>query len=79
MELQSSLQNIDFSLSQKMEPSGVTFCPSECLEIAKKHLTEPQAGAKQYRLILPESAEALRWFVLPQEVSATIDAKKLAS
>ncbi|CAH0992409.1 Cysteine desulfurase [Sinobacterium norvegicum] len=80
MTMASCLQQLDFSQRHTDdELSNETFCLQQCLDTAKQLLTTPQPGAQQYRLELPASAEALRWFALPQQVAAAFNSNELAS
>ena len=69
MQLTSSLDNFDFSapLAAHNHADKVNLAPY--LQAAKAQLKQPNPTAERYSLTLPESARALRWFVLPQEVA----------
>lgn len=60
------------NLAEAVPSSAAAFDSSSLpayLEEAHRELTKRRESAKTYSLTLPPSAEALRWFVLPQEIA----------
>jgi len=69
MNLVSNLSTLDFrKVSPKNTEQRCETPLSELLSNAKDELTKQVRSGKKYPLELPESAERLRWFALPQEI-----------
>ncbi len=74
MPLNSNLFDVQFSPScsktSRCETSKkATVSLEKYLTAAKHELTRTDRSDQRYELTLPASAEAVRWFVLPQEIS----------
>ena len=69
--LATRLSDLDFSESLEAQPGLEAELPlQEYLRLAREELQRENRSAKRYQLALPAAAEALRWFVLPQEVGS---------
>jgi len=69
MNLVSNLNTLDFrKVSPKNTARRCETSLSEILSNAKNELIKQTRNGEKYALELPESAERLRWFTLPQEI-----------
>ena len=73
MALVSSLSDFDFKTMGDTIIGEVSSKPlAEYTDIAIDEITRSNRNACRYVMILPASAEKLRWFVLPQEINAEL-------
>jgi hypothetical protein len=71
LELASDLPGLDFhGLPARRDPEVAPLPLADYLALARAELERDNRKGQRYELILPASAEPLRWFVLPQEVDA---------
>ena len=71
MKLSSSLDDLDFTnLTTENTDKRCEIPFVDLLARASEELQNHTRKAKKYTLELPKSAEALRWFMLPQEIKA---------
>jgi len=71
MKLSSNLNTLNFkNLDIKNTEQRCETALSDVLSDAKNYLVKKPLSGKKYVLNLPESAESLRWFVLPQEIKS---------
>lgn len=65
------LDSINFSQTSQVSGKACLASSdlSDCLVSAEQTLTEENRSGTRYSLDLSEAAEALRWFVLPQEIA----------
>jgi len=69
MNLASNLNTLDFRKVSQKNTARLCETPlSEVLCNAKNELIKQVRNGEKYTLELPESAERLRWFALPQEI-----------
>jgi selenocysteine lyase/cysteine desulfurase len=79
MVLPSSFETLDFA---NMAPSNNTCSNAplaEWLATAERELLSDRTGAKTYSIALPPEAEALRWFVRPQDVFSELEKETMVS
>ena len=75
MELGNSLMELDFSsIPNNATQTTTAVNLDQCMRDAITELQRSNRSGEQYELKLPASAEALRWFVLPQEVTTSATA-----
>ena len=73
MELASDLLDLDFDALPEARDAELASSPlTEYLAMARAELLRDDREGECYELHLPPSAEALRWFVLPQEAAAAL-------
>lgn len=76
-KLPGGLRDMDFSSYQSPAGKNPECCEpayAETLEEARRVLSEENRAGTLFQLSLADSAEALRWFVLPQEVASGLTA-----
>lgn len=76
--LRNNLADVNFANSDdSCSASYDTASLPQYLATASQELLDPDPDAKRYSLSLPESAESLRWFVLPQEIGLPPQLKRV--
>ncbi|MEH6515444.1 MAG: aminotransferase class V-fold PLP-dependent enzyme [Halioglobus sp.] len=74
MALPVSLPALDFNAAENQagQEDAKVFSPADLLERGKVELLADRSDQQSYDLLLTDSTEALRWFILPQDSHALL-------